>query len=81
MSIPPLTTDMAAVTVAAASSKANMRPHSSVDVDITATTVTMAADVADNARYDPVININGGPSPAALEDDADDGGQETRRCR
>jgi hypothetical protein len=58
-----------------------MRPHSSVDVDITATTVTMAADVADNARYVPVININGGPSPAALEDDADDGGQETRRCR
>jgi hypothetical protein len=34
----------------------------------------MAADVADDARYDPAVNVNGGPSPAALDDDADDGG-------
>jgi hypothetical protein len=46
----------------------------SVDVNITATTVTVAANVADDAPYDPAINVNGGPSPAALDDDADDGG-------
>ena len=53
-----------------------MRPPSSVGVDVTATAVTtMAANVAnDNARYDPAVNVNGGPSPAALMDDADDGG-------
>ena len=51
-----------------------MRPHSSVDVDITATTITMAADVTYNARYHPAINVNGGPSPTALEDDADNEG-------
>ena len=50
-----------------------MRPPSSVGVDVTATAVTtMAANVAnDNARYDPAVNVNGGPSPAALVDDAD----------
>jgi hypothetical protein len=43
-----------------------MRPPSSVGVDVTATAVTtMAANVAnDNARYDPAVNVNGGPSPA-----------------
>jgi len=46
----------------------------SIDVDITATTVTAAANVADDAPYNPAINVNGGPSPAALDDDADDGG-------
>ena len=53
-----------------------MRPPSSVGVDVIATAVTtMAANVAnDNARYDPAVNVNGGPSPAALVDDADDGG-------
>jgi hypothetical protein len=35
----------------------------------------MAANVAnDNARYNSADNVNGGPSPAALVDDADDGG-------
>jgi hypothetical protein len=35
----------------------------------------MAANVAnDNARYNPAVDVNGGPSPAALVDDADDGG-------
>ena len=34
----------------------------------------MAADVANNARYDPAANVDGGPSPAALDNDADDGG-------
>jgi hypothetical protein len=46
----------------------------SVSVDVTATAVTMAADVANNARYDPAVNVDGGPSPAALDNDADDGG-------
>ena len=73
-SIPPLAAVLAAVTVAAASLEANTRPPSSVGVDVTATTVTMAADVAYDARYDPAINVDGGPSPAALDNDADDGG-------
>ena len=35
----------------------------------------MAANVAnDNARYNPAIDVNGGPSPAALDNDSDDGG-------
>jgi hypothetical protein len=46
----------------------------SVSVDITATTVTTAANVANNTRYDPAVNVNGSPSPAALEDDTDNGG-------
>ena len=73
-SIPPSATDLAAVTVAEASSEANTHPPSSVDIDITATTVTTAADVADDARYDPAGNVDGGPSPAALDNDSDDGG-------
>jgi hypothetical protein len=68
-SIPSSATDLAAVTVAAASSEANTRPPSIVSVDITATTVTAAADVADDACYDPAVNVDGGPSPAALDDD------------
>ena len=74
MSIPLLVTDLAAVTNAAASLKANMHPPLSIGVDITTTTVTAAADVADDASYNPAINVNGSPSPAALDDDADDGG-------
>ena len=64
------------VTVAAAASETTTRPPSSVGVDVTATAVTtMAANVAnDNTRYNPAVNVNGGPSPAALVDDADDGG-------
>jgi hypothetical protein len=58
---------MAAVTMAAALLEANTRPHLSVDVNITAITVTMvAANVTNDAR--------GGPSPAALDNDADNGG-------
>ena len=57
-SIPPSATVLAAVTVAAASSEANTRPPSSVDVDVTATAVTMAADVTNGARWDPAVNIN-----------------------
>ena len=70
----PSATDLAAVTVATASSEANTRPPSSVSVDITAITVTTAADVANNTRYDPDINVDSSPSPAALEDDTDNGG-------
>ena len=72
-SIPRSATALAAITVAAALSKANTHPPSSVGVDVTATTVTTAANVTNNARYDPAINVDGGPSPAAL-DNADDGG-------
>jgi len=57
-SIPPSATDLVAVTIAMALSEANMRPPSSVDVDVTATAVTMAADVANGARWDPAVNIN-----------------------
>jgi hypothetical protein len=64
-SIPPSATDLAAVTVAEASSEANTRPPSSVDIDITVTTITAAANVADDARYDPAINVGGGRSPTA----------------
>ena len=73
-SILSLATDLAAVTIASALPKANTHPPLSVGVDITATTVTAAASVADDAPYDPSINIDDGPSPAALHDDADDGG-------
>jgi hypothetical protein len=59
---------------AAAASETITRPPSSVGVDVTATAVTMAADVADDARYDPAVNVDGGPSPAALVDAADNGG-------
>ncbi len=45
-----------------------------VGVDVTATAIITAANVANDARYDPAANINGGPSPTALDDDADDGG-------
>ena len=65
-SIPPLATVLAAVTVAAALSKVNMRPPSSIGVDITATTLTTAADVAYDARYNPAVNVDGSPSPTAL---------------
>jgi hypothetical protein len=34
----------------------------------------MAAYVANNARYDPAVNVDGGPSPTALDNDADNGG-------
>jgi hypothetical protein len=34
----------------------------------------MAANVANDARYNPATNVNGGPSPAALGNDADNGG-------
>ena len=67
-------TDLAAVTVATASSEANTRPPLSVSIDITATTVTTAADVADNTRYDPDVNVDSSPSPTALEDDTNNGG-------
>ncbi len=49
-SIPPLATDLAAVTLAAALLEANTRPPSSVGVDVTATAVTTAANVANNAH-------------------------------
>jgi hypothetical protein len=71
MSIPPSATDLAAVTIAAASPEMTTCPPSSIGVNVTATAVTTAADVTDNARYDPATNVDGGPSPAALGNDAD----------
>ena len=65
-SILPSATDLEAVTIAAASLEITVRPPLSVGVDITATTVTTAADVADDARYNPAVNVDGGPSSAAL---------------
>jgi hypothetical protein len=67
-------TDLAAITIAAALSEANTRPPLSVGVDVTATAVTTAANVANNARYNPAANVDGGPSPTALGNDADNGG-------
>ncbi len=53
MSIPPLATDPAAITVAAAALlETNMCPPSSVNVDVPATAVTTAANFADDARHD-----------------------------
>ena len=72
--IPSSATDLAAVTIASALPKANTHPPLSVGIDITATTVTAAASVADDAPYNPAINVDGGPSPAALDNDADNGG-------
>ena len=57
-SIPPLATDLAAVTIATALTEANTRPPSSVDADVTTTAVTMAADIANGARWDPAVNVN-----------------------
>jgi hypothetical protein len=74
LSVPPTATDMAAVTITAASSEANTRPPSSVGIDVTTTAVTTAADIADNAHCNPAINVDSGPSPTALGDDADSGG-------
>ena len=34
-----------------------MRPPLSVDTDVTVTAVTMAADVANGARWDPAVNV------------------------
>jgi len=65
-STPLSATDLAAVTVAATLLETTTRPPLSVGVDITATTVTTAADVSDDARYNPDVNVHGGPSPAAL---------------
>jgi len=75
-SIPSSTTDLAAVTVAVALSEANTHPPLSVDVIVNATAVLTAANITDYARYDPgAANVNVGPSPAALGNDTDDGGQ------
>jgi hypothetical protein len=71
-----LATDLAAVTVTAALLEANTRPPLSVGVNVTATAVTMAADVVNNAHYNPAANVDGGPSPTALGNNADDGGAE-----
>jgi len=48
-------------------------PPLSVDVDILATAVTAAADVANNARHVLAAKVDGGPPPTALSDDTDDG--------
>jgi hypothetical protein len=48
-SIPPLATDLAAITVAAALPETTTRPPLSVGVDVTPTAVTTAANVANNA--------------------------------
>jgi hypothetical protein len=74
MSIPSSATGLAAITVAAASSEAATRPPLSVGLDVTATVISTAADVDNDARYDRAANVDGGPCPAALGDDADDGG-------
>ena len=74
-SIPPSATVLAVVvTVAATLSEANTCPPSSVNVDVTANAITLAADVANNARYDHAVNVDSGLSPAALDNDTNNGG-------
>jgi hypothetical protein len=60
-SIPLSDTDMAAVNAAGPLLEAKTSPHSSVNVDINSTTVTMAANAANNARYDPAVNATAAP--------------------
>ena len=67
-------TDLAAIIVVAASLEANTCPPSSINADVPATAVTTAADVTDNAYCNPDANVDCGPSPTVLDDDADDGG-------
>ncbi len=62
-SIPPLATDLAAVTVAATSLEVNMGPPSSVIVNVTATAVATAANVADDTRHNFATKVDGGPPP------------------
>jgi hypothetical protein len=62
-SIPPLATDLAAMTLAAALSEANTQPPLSVGVDVTATAVTTAADFADDTRHNFATKVDGGPPP------------------
>jgi hypothetical protein len=53
----------------AASSETTSCPSSSINANVPATAmVTTAADIADNARYDPATNVNGGPSPVVTCD-------------
>jgi hypothetical protein len=80
-SIPPSATVLSAVTIAAASLEVTTHPPSSIGVNITATAVTTATNVANDAHYNPAANVNSGPSPAALGDNADNRGQGTHRCK
>jgi hypothetical protein len=74
-SIPPSATVLAVVvTVAATLSEANTCPPSSVNVDVTANAITLAADVANNARYDHAVNVDSSLSPAALDNDTNNRG-------
>jgi hypothetical protein len=62
-SIPPLATDLAVVTIAAALSEANTRPLLSVGVNVTATAVATAANVANDNRHNFAAKVDGGPPP------------------
>ena len=50
-----------------------MCPPSSIDVNILTTTVTAAANVANDAHRDPATKVDGSPPPTALGDNADNG--------
>jgi hypothetical protein len=63
LSSPLSATDPAAITIAAGFLETTMRPPSSINVDVPSTAVTMAANVADDTRYNFAANIDGGPSP------------------
>ncbi len=62
-SIPPSATDLAAVTVATALLEANTQPPLSVGVDVTATVVATAANIADDTHHNFAAKVNGGPPP------------------
>jgi hypothetical protein len=58
-----LATDLAAITIAAGLSEMTTRPPSSINVDVPATGVTTAADVANDTHHNFAANIDGGPPP------------------
>ncbi len=62
-SSPLSATDPAAITVTAGSSEMTTRPPSSINVNVPATAITMAADVADVTRHNFAANVDGSPPP------------------
>jgi hypothetical protein len=62
-SSPLSATDLAAITVAAGLSEMTTRPPSGINVNVPATAVTTAADIADDTRHNFAANVDGGPPP------------------
>ncbi len=65
-----LATDLAAITVASGLSETTTCSPSSIDVNVPATAVTMAADVAKDTHHNFAANVDGGPPPVYVGWDA-----------